>query len=287
MTANVTVVATHEFGNITAIEKVMQYKDTRWRYTVSGNGDKFVLAILSNTTGHLFALPLAEEFRDIFTTISLSVPPIKSFSDTAEGLKQLLDCEGIGVCNAIGHSNGGVYLQNLIARYPGLVEKVVFSHSLTSMTKNDAFTTNASEVKIYRLMRKMLRVLPVSVLTFAMARMVLKKLYLQFGEADTKRLIALCKEDMRRIKKQDFMIMANCMEDFLFNHTFTSEPYLSAPQNVLIVDSPTDKLANPMQRAQMLRLCPGAKEYHFKSGGHVTLVNCRDEYFSVLNDFWR
>lgn len=40
--------------------------------------------------------------------------------------------------------------------------------------------------------------------------------------------------------------MADCMEDFLFNHTFTSESYISAPQNVLIVDSPTDKLANPM-----------------------------------------
>jgi pimeloyl-ACP methyl ester carboxylesterase len=285
MTADVTVVATHEFGNITAVENVMKRDGASWRYTVSGNGDKFAVMILSNTTGHLFALPLAEEFRDSFTTIALSVPPMKSFVDTAEGLKLLLESEGVNSCNAIGHSNGGVYLQNLIARYPGLVDKVVFSHSLTSMTENDAYTTNASEVKIYRLMRKMLRVLPVSILTFAMARMVFTKLYLQSGETDTERLIALCKEDMRGVKKQDFIMMADCMEDFLFNHTFTSEPYISAPQNVLIVDSPTDKLANPIQRAQMLRLCPGAKEYHFQSGGHVTMVNCRDEYITVLKDF--
>ncbi|GHV31686.1 hypothetical protein FACS18949_00740 [Clostridia bacterium] len=286
MTADVTVVAAYKFGNITAIEKVMKRDGALWRYTVSGSGDKFAVMILSNTTGHLFALPLAEEFRDTFTTIALSVPPMKSFANTAEGLKLLLEGEGVNSCNAIGHSNGGVYLQNLIARYPGLVDKIVFSHSLTSMAENDAYTTNASEVKIYRLMRKMLRVLPVSVLTFAMARMVLTKLYLQSGKADTKRLIALCKEDMQSVKKQDFIMMADCMEDFLFNHTFTSEPYISAPQNVLVVDSPTDKLANPMQRAQMLRLCPGAKEYHFDKGGHVTMVNCRDEYVSVLKDFW-
>ena len=138
MTKNTDVVAEHVFGNITATEKIMKWKNTRWRYTVSGNGDKFVLAILSNTTGHLLALPLAEEFRDTFTSIALSVPPMKSFAETAEGLKLLLGGEGVDTCHAIGHSNGGVHLQNLIARYPGVVDKVVFSHSLTSMNREDA-----------------------------------------------------------------------------------------------------------------------------------------------------
>jgi hypothetical protein len=174
---------------------------------------------------------------------------------------------------------------HLIARYPGLVDKVVFSHSLTSMYRNDAYTTNASEVKMYKFMRKILKTLPVSALTFLMGQTVLKKLNLQSGQADTKRLIALCKEDIKRITRQDLLTMADCMEDFLFNHTFTPEPYLSNPQNVLIIDSSTDRIANPMQRKQMLKLCPGAQEYHFKKGGHVTLVNCRNEYFSVLHHF--
>jgi pimeloyl-ACP methyl ester carboxylesterase len=286
MSKSISVVTEHVFRNITATEKMMNWKNTRWRYTVSGNGDKFVLAILSNTTGHLLALPVAEEFRDTFTTIALSVPPMKSFAETAEGLKLLLEREGVSVCNAIGHSNGGVYLQNLIARYPGLVDKIVFSHSLTSMNREDADTTNASEVKMYRLMRRILRILPASILTFAMGRIVLTKLCLQSGEADTRRLTALCRDDMKRITKQDLITIAGCMEDFLFNHTFTSEPYISAPHKVLIIDSPTDKIANPMQRAQMLKLCPGAQEYHFQSGGHITLVNCKNEYLSVLRRFW-
>jgi len=286
MIQNTTVVAVHKFTNITAYEKVMQRGDSCWRYTVSGNGDKYILSIVSNTTGHLLALPLAEEFRDSYTTIALSVPPVKTFYDTAAGLEALLSHEGVTRCHAIGHSNGGVHLQSLITNNPGLIEKVVFSHSLTSMEKTDPYTTNASEVKVYKLMRRILKVLPVSVLTFAMGRMVLTKLHLQSGQADTRRLIALCKEDMKRITKQDFLTIADCMEDFLFNYTFTSEPYRSAPQDVLIVDSPTDKVANPLQRAQMLKLCPGAQEYHFQTGGHVTLVNCMDEYFSLLKTFW-
>jgi pimeloyl-ACP methyl ester carboxylesterase len=279
-------VARYDFGNITVVEKIIRWKDTEWRYTVSGNGDKFILAILSNITGHLFAVPLAEEFRDTFTTIALSVPPVKVFSQTAEGLKLLLDNEGINICNVIGHSNGGVYLQNLIAHYPGMVNKIIFSHSLTSMDKNDAYTINSSEVRIYKSMRKIIKVMPVSVLVFLMGRMVLKKICLQSGKADTKRLIDLCKENMKLVTKQDFITMADCMEDFLFNHTFTPEPYMAKAQNVLIVDSSTDKIANPMQRQQMLKLCPNAREYHFKNGGHMTLVNCRDEYFSLLHGFW-
>lgn len=286
MNKNTTVAATHAFGNITVTEKLMHRNNTQWRYTVSGNGDRFILAILSNITGHLLALPLAEEFRDTYTTIALSVPPIQSFYETADGLKALLDCEGVRTCNVIGHSNGGVHLQSLISRYPNVADKIIFSHSLTSMDKNDAYTTNASEVKAYKLMRGMLKVLPASMLTTALGRMVFPKFYLQSGQNDTDRLIKLCKEDMKKYSKRDFLMMASCMEDFLFNYTFTSEPYLNKPQEVLIVDSPTDKIANPMQRAQMLKLCPGAQEYHFRSGGHVTIINCRDEYFSLLNRFW-
>ncbi len=287
MQKNITVVATHEFGNITATEKLMSWNNIQWRYTISGHGNKYLLAILSNTTGHLLALPLAEEFRNTYTTIALSDPPIHTFAETAEGLKTLLEAEAVDCCDVIGQSNGGVYLQNLIAHYPERVGKIVFSHSLTSMDKNDAYTINASEVKVYKLMRRMLKVLPVSVLTFAMGRMVLPKLYLQSGKADTDRMIALCKEDMKRLTKQDFLTMADCMEDFLFNYTFSSKPYSLKPQDILIVDSPTDNIANPMQREQMLKLCPGAQEYHFQSGGHVTIINCQDEYFSLLHEFFK
>lgn len=284
---SITRITEHKFGNITATEKIMDYNGTKWRYTVSGTGDKFLLAIPSNTTGHLLALPLAEEFRDVYTTIALSDPPISSFSKAAEGLKALLDAEGIKCCDAIGQSNGGVHLQNLISHYPGIIHKVVFSHTLTSMDKNDAYTINASEVKAYKLIRRVFKILPISVLTFALGKMVFTPNFnLQSGKEDTDRLIALCKQDLKRVTKQDIFTIADCMEDFLFNYTFTSEPYLANPHNILIVDSPSDTIANPMQREEMLRLCPGAQEYHFPTGGHVTLINCKDEYFSLLHRFF-
>jgi len=283
---NISVIKRHDFEKFTAAEKVLALDGNRWRYTVSGNGKHFLLAILSNITGHLLGLPLAEEFREEFTTIALSVPPMHTFADTAKGLKAVLDAEQVTKCNVIGNSNGGVYLQNLIKQYPDIADKIVFSHSLTSMNPNDVNTTNASEVKIYSKMRKILKVLPVSALTYGLGRAFFPKLQLQSGKTDTDRLIALCKEDFKRITKQDFYTMADCMEDFLFNHIFTSEPYINRPKDILIVDSETDNLANPMQRKQMLELCLNANEYHFQTGGHVTIINCREEYFTLLHKFW-
>jgi pimeloyl-ACP methyl ester carboxylesterase len=278
-------VAAHQFGNVSATEKIVRRDGIAWRYTVSGSGSKYLLAIMANISGHLLALPLAEDLGDDYSIVALSVPPLKEFALAADGLRSILDVEGIRRCHVIGHSNGGVYMQSLVAKYPERVDKIVLSHSLTSMSKEDATTTNASEAKLYKIMRRLLKILPASVLTYSMSKMVLGKLQLKSGTDDTRRFIRLCKEDMRRITKRDLLAMADCMEDFLFNHTFSPEPYLAKPNDVLIVDSPTDKLANPMQRSEMLRLCPGAKEHHFQAGGHVTMVNCREEYVGVLKNF--
>ncbi|MDR1986633.1 MAG: alpha/beta hydrolase [Treponema sp.] len=79
--------------------------------------------------------------------------------------------------------------------------------------------------------------------------------------------------------------MASCMEDFLYNYVFTTEPYINKPNDILIIDSPTDNLANPQQRAEMRRLCPGAREYQFKKGGHLTLIKCQKEYFNIIKNF--
>ena len=283
---SISIIKKYDFDNFTAVEKVLTIDGNRWRYTVSGNEKRFLLAILSNITGHLLGLPLAEEFREEFITIALSVPPMHTFADTAIGLKAILDAEQVTKCSVIGNSNGGVYLQNLIKQYPGIADKIVFSHSLTSMNPSDVNTTNASEVRIYSKMRKILKVLPVSVLTYGLSRAFCPKLRLQSGKTDTNKLIALCKEDFKRISKQDFYTMADCMEDFLFNHIFTSEPYINRPKDILIVDSESDNLANPMQRKEMLELCPNANEYHFKTGGHITIINCREEYFLLLHKFW-
>ncbi|MDR0511227.1 MAG: alpha/beta hydrolase [Rikenellaceae bacterium] len=240
---------------------------------------------MSNFAGHLLAIPFAEELARTHRVIALSVPPVPRFSETADGLKTILDIENVSSCDVIGHSNGGVHLQNLISKYPQGINRIVFSHSLTSMEKNDAWTVNASELKMYRTMRRMLKIFPASLPAFGLLSAVNGALHLGSGRKDTKRLKALVRGCMKKYGKKDFLVMADCMEDFIFNHTFAAEYYAGKPDDVLIIDSPTDRIANLKQRAAMRRLCPGAREYQFKKGGHLTLVKCRQEYIGVLKGF--
>lgn len=279
--------AHYDFNGFEVEEKIMEREGSRWTYTVSGHGKKYLLAIVANMGGHLLGLALSEEFKEEYTTICLSCPPLHFFEQAIDGLKALLDAEGIEHCDAIGHSNGGVYLQGIIKKYPGTIEKVVFSHSLTSMSPEDVYTINKSEWNVYKMMRMALKILPVSVFSGKLVKMVLtENFYLKAGKDATEKLKTMVRGTMKKITKQDMYTMADCMEDFLFHYTFSPESYKENPENVLIIDSPTDHVANPMQRAEMLRLCPGAQEYHFSKGGHVTIINCRDEYFLVLHRFF-
>ncbi|MDR0568776.1 MAG: alpha/beta hydrolase [Spirochaetaceae bacterium] len=275
----------YTFGDLMVYEKTFERNSVEWRYTISGNGKKTLFAILSNFAGHLLAIPFAEELMETYRVIALSVPPVQRFSETAEGLKDILDIENITSCDVIGHSNGGVHFQNLISKYPQRINKIVFSHSFTSMDKNDAFTINASEIKVYKTMRRILKVFPASVLSFGLLAAANGALYLKSGKKDTKKLKVLVRDYMKKYSKKDFLDMAVCMEDFIFHYTFTTQYYANKPDNILIIDSPTDNLANPQQRAEMRRLCPGAREYQFKKGGHITLIKCRQEYISILKNF--
>lgn len=76
--------------------------------------------------------------------------------------------ENITCCDAIGHSNGGVHIQNLIASHPQMVDKIIFSHSLTSMSAQDAYTVNNTEVELYRKAKILMKIFPTSILLNAL-----------------------------------------------------------------------------------------------------------------------
>ncbi|MCP1103333.1 hypothetical protein M2454_001421 [Aequitasia blattaphilus] len=140
MSGNIQIISNEYYGDISCTIKELKIGEETWRYSVSGSGNKVMLALLSNVVGHYLALPLIEQFKDEYQVIALSVPPLPSFSLSGIGLAAILKEEGVKSCDAIGHSNGGVHIQNLIKCRPELVNKIIFSHSLTSLTRRDADT---------------------------------------------------------------------------------------------------------------------------------------------------
>jgi pimeloyl-ACP methyl ester carboxylesterase len=278
-------IRTDDYGSFRSVIKELEIGRSIWRYSVSGNGKEHLLALMTNVAGHVSALPLAEALREHYTVIALSVPPLAAFSLSGEGLAAILRHEGIHRCDAIGHSNGGVHIQNLIAHDPGAVNKVIFSHSLTSLSANDVHTINDTEARFYRLAKIAIKVMPASIILNALGGKVIKNLKLKSGEKYTEAMRALCKGELSRLNKADLFGIIRCMEDFLQNHIFTSDRYHAKSDKILLLNSPTDKLVNPRQKEAMRKLCPGAKEYQFSRGGHTPMMKYPDEYFRVVKEF--
>lgn len=279
------VIQTHNYKKFTSTIKELQIGDQIWRYSISGKGSKVLLALLGNVVGHYFALPLAEELHGQYKVIALSVPTLPAFSLSGAGLAAILMHENVTCCDAIGHSNGGVHIQNLVHYRPYLVDKIIFSHSLTSLSEQDAYTVNDTEVEFYRKAKMAMKILPVSILLNVMGRKFAGQIGLKSDLNNTKMIRKQIRADIKRLSRVDILAIISCMEDFLFHHTFNPDDYRSRINRVLLLNSPTDKMVNTKQKAAMRQLCPGAKEYVFEKGGHTPMITYPDEYYRVIKDF--
>jgi pimeloyl-ACP methyl ester carboxylesterase len=244
-----------------------------------------ILALLGNMVGHYFSLRLVEELHGLYRVIGLSVPSLPEFPLSPVGLATILEYENVSCCDAIGHSNGGVHIQGLVGYRPSLVDKIVFSHSLTSLSVEDAYTTNDTEVALYRKAKTVMKILPASILLNAMGGKFANGVRLKSGGSDTEMLRRRIKAEIKLLGKSDVLGIIGMMEDFLFHHTFSPDSYRDRANRVLLLNCPGDKIVNPRQKTAMRQLCPGAKEYAFERGGHTPMLAYPEEYYGVVRDF--
>lgn len=277
------IISEEDYGSFQTIIKELQIGNETWRYSISGNGGKLLLALPANMGGHYSAFPLIDEVHTSYTIIALSVPPLPKFELSAQGLATIIAHEKFTCCDAIGHSNGGVHIQNLIKHYPKMVDKVIFSHSLTSMSKEDAYQVNDTELRFYKKTKIVIKMLPLSLVLSIMGGKFAKAIRLKSGEKYSLNAQMRMKEDLKLLSKKDVTTIIDCMEDFIYNHTFSSEDYTN--KSVLLLNSPTDKLVNEKQKIAMRKLCINAEEYSFEKGGHTPMLSNPKEYYNIVKNF--
>ena len=278
-------IRTDIYSTFTSTLKELRIGNQTWRYSISGEGQKVILALLGNIVGHYFSLRLAEELQGLYRVIGLSVPPMPEFSLSRIGLAEILKREHVSCCDAIGHSNGGVHIQGLVSYRPELVDKIVFSHSLTSLSENDAHTINDTEVALYQKAKTITKVFPAFILLNILGGKMAGQVKLKSGDSDTKKLRQRIKAEIKLLGSSDVLTIISMMEDFLFHYTFNPDDYRNKANRILLLNSPSDRLVNSRQKAAMRQLCPGAKEYVFERGGHTTMISHPQEYYGVVRNF--
>ena len=101
----------------------------KWRYRVFGAGVQTFLGIpggeLVNDLGFEFALAIGEARRVVYP----AYPRASSIEELADGLRAILDAEGIGQVAILGASFGGAVAQIFVRRYPDRVSELILSNT--------------------------------------------------------------------------------------------------------------------------------------------------------------
>jgi len=106
-------------------------------FTQRGSGQPLLLVHGLGMSGDMFepiVEPLAERYRVIIPDLrgcgeSRNLPPPYSVKQQAADLAALLDRLGIGATDALGYSQGGPVVQELVLDYPAKVRRLILSNT--------------------------------------------------------------------------------------------------------------------------------------------------------------
>lgn len=213
-------------------------------------------------------------FAQTYRVIAPAYPAVKTMEALADGLAEILRCEGVEQAHVLGGSYGGFVAQVFARRYPGLTRSLVLSHT---------FPPDPATGRALKKMIGWLAWLPTGWLRGLMGKRLGR--LLPARTAETALVRAMFQELMyRRLSKADILSGLWRTIDY-GERTFTPQDLAGWPGRVLLVLADDDPGTPEPVRAALGALYPGAKTHLFHGTGHVTSILREKEYQAVIGEF--
>jgi len=245
-----------------------------WRYRVFGAGDRAFLAIpggeLVNDLGFEFALAIAQTHSVIYP----AYPRASSIGELSEGLRAVLDAEGIGQVAILGASFGGAVAQVFVRRYPDRVRELILSNTgvpLGHLARPVGITYWIVKAMPWRLTSRLLR----------------KPLLGTIDQSGTDHAFWADYLDelfASRLTKADVLSNIRVQYDYHRRFHFTPEDLKNWPGRVLIAESDSDVIG-PRRRQALRETYPCARVHTFHNAGHAPMFTRYGEYLEMVNSF--
>jgi pimeloyl-ACP methyl ester carboxylesterase len=166
-----------------------------------------------------------------------------------------------------------------------MVEKIVFSNAETAVSIEQNQKEFGGYKKALSLLRSLLCIIPTHWILQKLSQRFFKTLKMESPE-QTEQVIRLVQDECRVATRTE---CANILSDMIdsIDHAllFYPQAYEKKVDQILIIDSKDDKAIPKNIKAAMYRLCPGAKTYHFETGGHTPMFTRAEEYKKILLGF--
>ncbi len=200
---------------------------------------------------------------------------IDSMSDLADGIKGILDHEGIQSVYVVGGSYGGMLAQVFTHRHPDTVSRLVLSHTYPPVSKRARSVEPAM---------RMIRVLPM----FIVKKMLRDRMIGILPPKPSAELLLVAAQIREtvdtRLTRQAALSTFMRMMDF-DQQTFTPSDLVDWQGKTLIILAEDDPTTPESLRKSLLDLYPGARLHLFKGSGHATAILESEEYIRVIEEF--
>jgi pimeloyl-ACP methyl ester carboxylesterase len=247
-----------------------------WRYRVFGAGARTFLAVpggeLVNDLGFEFALAIGETHRVVYP----GYPRASTIEELADGLRAILDVEGITQVAILGASFGGDVAQVFVRRHPDRVRELILSNTGVPLP---------SLARPVRITYWIAKTMPWG-LTSRLLRKPLLKIVDQSGADHTFWAGYLDELFSTRLAKADVLSNVLIQHDYHCRFHFTPEDLKDWHGSVLIAESDTDVIG-PRRRQALRETYPQADVRTFHNAGHAPMFTRYDEYLRMVQDFLR
>lgn len=265
------------------VDRKISYKGLSYTYHVLGVRN--VDSILFLTGGSGISEPffeLMQHFSKKLRCITLDVPAFETMADLAGLIAAIVKEESKGRIHLLGQSMGGMVAQVFLIEHYDLVDRIILCHTATSSAelKNSGDNTVKDKEKNIRLIERF----PLWLLRAA-TRFMMRKTIKENILTDITFWSGLFKEGVSRRNKAELIAPLRLIVDFLKNYSFDDESFKHIAARILIIDSEGDKAFSTLEKEALCNVIPDATKIHFGDRPHMGLIEHRDEYIEVIEEF--
>jgi len=256
-----------------------QVKGITWEYLTSGDTSSQPLLLLPGALGtgdsSWQTFKLFEQEGKYRITCPSYPAEINSMSGLADGISEILAAEGITETFLVGGSYGGMLAQVFVHRHPGMVNRLVLSHTYPPVS---------SRARSVEPALRLFKVLPM----FLVKKMLRDRMTGILPPRPTPELALIAGQIHEtvdtRLTRQAALNTFLRMIDF-DQQIFSPSDLAGWQGKTLIMLAEDDPTTPESLRKTLISLYPGARLHLFKGSGHATAILESAEYIRVMEEF--
>jgi pimeloyl-ACP methyl ester carboxylesterase len=252
----------------------LHHEGVEWRYRVAGSGPQGLL-LLPGAVGDGDAyFTLAPLLSVSHTLIAIAYPPVTSLTALLDGLRIVLDREGVGSTDLLGGSFGGMVAQAFLRRFPERTRRVVLSATGPARVSRAAANEKWS---------RMVGRLPLAV-TRGLLRAIVR-VSLRAVTVDRRFWRDFYFRAIAELSRPELIARYRLSAD-IDRH---GPPSLAGLQEwageTLILEGGADQIAHGTARDSLRVIFPGAQVHTFAGAGHAISAQRADEWSATIAAF--